>query len=171
MGDVNRWVEWDPETVEVEVFGSTVIEQGDLIFLDQVNGLRNIGTSTATNKGYPFSRCSGVTETIASNQQLAYENFVGVAMYPSPSGSSQSIAVGTAGVFRFSLKAAKTIRPKSVIMPAGSGTSLLYSQKVEVWTSGSTYPLGYAMEEKTRATSAKWAVHSKVIPKSVEIPS
>jgi len=169
MGDTNRWVECDPEAVEVDILGSTIVEQGDLMFLDRANGLRNIGTSTLTNKGFPFSRCSGSTETAASNQQLAYENFIGAALYSSPSGSTEKVAVSTAGLHRFPLKSVKTIRPGNVIMPAGSGTSQLYNQKVMVWVSGSTYPLGYTMEEKTRATSAKWAIHSKVVPRSIEI--
>jgi len=156
--DVNRHVKWPYWPVEVQVRESTEVEKGDLIFLDEVNNLRNNGSSTANHSAYPFSKLSGASGTLANNQYLAAYHFLGVAMEGSygPSGSeagvTQNIAVATTGHFSFPLKSPKSFKVASVVMPSGSGVTL-FDQKVMMWESGSTYPLGYVTEGRTRGVS------------------
>ena len=162
MADVNRHVKWPEWAMAVEVRGSTVIEMGDLLFLDRADGLRNNGTSTATQTAYPFATAGGTTKTLVSNQNLAADNFVGVALYDSKSGDTESLAVATSGHFRFPLRSARTFRTNQVVMPAGSGTSL-DNQKISIWASGSTYPLGYATRGKTRGGSVTFLLRPAVV--------
>ncbi|MFH1623573.1 MAG: hypothetical protein ABID54_00265 [Pseudomonadota bacterium] len=150
-------------SVAVEARGSTEIEKGDLIFLDRMDGLRNNGTSTANNSAYPFSMIGGATKTLASNQKLAADNFLGVASGSSDSGTTENIAVATSGYFKFPLRSPKTYKVGQVAMPAGSGTSL-YSQKVVLWESGSTYPLGYARRDVVRGASITFLLRSIIGP-------
>ena len=167
MSDVDRHIRWPTWPVPVQARGSTEIEKGDLIFLDQVDGLRNNGISTANYSAYPFSKIGGATKTLASNQELAADNFLGVALAGSEgvvlatdSGTTEDIAVATSGFFKFPLKSPKTYKVGQVVMPTGSGTSL-YSQKAVMWESGSTYPLGYSTRGLMRGTSVTFLLRPK----------
>jgi hypothetical protein len=148
------------------VRGSTEFEEGDLAFLDQLDGLRNNGGSVADYSAYPFSTIGGATKTLASNQSLAADNFLGVALSGSDSGTTENLAFATTGYFKFPLRAAKSYKLGNVVMPAGSGTSL-YSQKVTMWDSGSTYPLGYATEDELRGSNVTFLLRPAVGGKKI----
>ena len=169
MSDANRHVKWPTWPMAVEVRGSTEIEKGDLLFLDRIDGLRNEGASTANNSAYPFKLIKGTANTLASNQELAADNFLGVALSGSrgviltnDSGTTENIAVAISGHFKFPLKSPKTHRLAQAVMPTGSGTAL-YNQKVMIWESGSTYPLGYAVRGLTRGTSITFLLRPAVL--------
>ena len=156
--------------VAVEVRNSTSVEKGDLVFLDRVDGLRNNGESTANNSVYPFRLIGGATKTLISNQKLAADNFLGVALSGSEgvvlisdSGTTENIAIATTGYFKYPLRSPKTYKVGEVIMPTGSGTSL-YSQKVILWESGSTYPLGYTRRDRTRGASVIFLLRTIIGP-------
>lgn len=166
MSDVNRHVKWPYWPAEVVVRGSTVIEKGDLLFFDEVNGLRNNGSSTANSTAYPFETLGGSTKTLASNQELAADNFLGVALYNSRAGVTEPLAIATSAHFKFPLKSPRTYRVSEVVMPSGSGTTL-YNQKVEMWASGSTYPLGYSVKGVTRGTSVTFLLRTAVVGKKI----
>lgn len=162
MADVNRHVRGAMLAPAVETRGSTVIDKGDLLFLDRVDGLRNNGNSTANDTAYPFETIGGSTKTLASNQDLAADNFLGVAMYDTDSGVTETLTVAISGHFKFPLRSPKTHYLGQVVMPAGSGTSL-YSQRVEMWASGATYPLGYTERGRIRGTSVTFLLRPAVI--------
>ena len=162
MADVYRHIRGSMWTLAVEIRGSTVIDKGDLLFLDRVNGLRNNGNSTADNTAYSFRTIGGSTKTLASNQDLAADNFLGVALYDTDSGVTETLAVATSGHFKFPLKSPRTHHVGQMVMPVGSGTSL-YSQKAMMWASGSTYPLGYAERGRKRGTSVTFLLRPAVI--------
>ena len=87
MSNTMRWRYGDTEPVMLPVDSATVIEIGDLVFLD---GDYAKPASAQADQG-----------TEAANQEFFHDKFAGVAMQASPSGSTQPIRVATAGVFEF----------------------------------------------------------------------
>jgi len=125
-------------TAVVKVRGNVEVEEGDLMFLDRVDGLRDKGTSTADWYAYPFEKLSCSTGTLAANRTLAKENFVGVAAGYSESGVTEDLAVYADGIFRYPLKHSHHTKVGYYVVPAGSGTTL-YNQKVEVKSDDSDF--------------------------------
>jgi hypothetical protein len=82
-----RWRYGDTCPVVLPVDSATVIEIGDLVYLD-VDDAKP--ASAQTDQG-----------TELANQQLFHDIFTGVAMQASRSGDTQPIRVATAGVFEF----------------------------------------------------------------------
>ena len=87
MADKMRWRYGETNPVMMPVATGLVIEIGDLVYLD-TDVLRP--ASSQTDQG-----------TLAANQELFHDNFLGVAMQHSPSDSSAAIRVATTGVFEF----------------------------------------------------------------------
>lgn len=87
MTDKMRWRYGDTNPVIAAVDSTTVIEIGDLVYLD-------------TNNAKPAS--SQPDQGLESdNQALFADNFLGVAMQRSRSGDADPIRVATTGVFEF----------------------------------------------------------------------
>ena len=87
MTDKMRWRYGDTNPVIAAVDSTTVIEIGDLVYLD-------------TDDAKPASsQVDQGTET--DNQTLFADNFLGVAMQRSRSGDADPIRVATTGVFEF----------------------------------------------------------------------
>lgn len=87
MSDTMRWRYGDTSPVVVPVDAATVIEIGDLLYLE-------------TDDARPASaQADQLTE--AANQELFHDKFVGVAMQRSPEGDTHPIRVATRGVFEF----------------------------------------------------------------------
>jgi hypothetical protein len=82
-----RWRYGDTSPVMLPVDSATVIEIGDMVYLDTDDAKP---ASAQTDQG---------TET--ANQQMFHTKFAGVAMQASASGETQSIRVATTGVFEF----------------------------------------------------------------------
>lgn len=87
MTDKMRWRYGDTNPVVAAVDATTVIEIGDLVFLD-VDDAKP--ASAQADQG---------TET--ANQELFAQKFLGVAMQRSRSGDTSPIRVATTGVFEF----------------------------------------------------------------------
>jgi hypothetical protein len=82
-----RWRYGDTQPVMLPVDATTVVEIGDLIYLE-------------TDDARPASsQADQLTE--AANQELFHDKFAGVAMQASRNGDTQPIRVATAGVFEF----------------------------------------------------------------------
>ena len=87
MANTMRWRYGDTSPVMLPVDATTVIEIGDLVYLD-------------TDDAKPASsQADQGTET--ANQELFHDKFAGVAMQASRNGDTQPIRVATAGVFEF----------------------------------------------------------------------
>ncbi len=87
MANTMRWRYGDTCPVMMPVDSTTVIEIGDLVYLD-------------TDDAKPASaQADQASET--ANQELLHDNFAGVAMQASASGDTQPVRVATAGVFEF----------------------------------------------------------------------
>lgn len=87
MSDVMRWRYGDTDPVICAVDSATVIEIGDLVYLD-VDDVKP--ASSQADQG-----------SEAANQLLFADNFMGVAMQRSRSGDTDPIRVATLGVFEF----------------------------------------------------------------------
>jgi hypothetical protein len=92
MADVMRWRYGDTNPVVVPVDASTVIEIGDLVSLN-VDDARPASLTTYGG-------------SLAAAQENFHDQFLGVAMQRSPSGSTAPIRVATSGVFEFDCAAA-----------------------------------------------------------------
>ena len=87
MANTMRWRYGDTQPVMLPVDATTVVEIGDLIYLE-------------TDDARPASsQADQLTE--AANQELFHDKFAGVAMQASRNGDTQPIRVATAGVFEF----------------------------------------------------------------------
>ena len=166
MVDYNRRLKresWDNTVLQCigNVHGNIEISKGDLVFLDRVNGLRERGISIADNYIYPFNKISGTTLTLASNKNLASENFLGVSSWHSDSGVTEKLSVEIVGLFSYPLKLSKTLKIGYDIIPVGSGTTL-YNQKVGV-ESDSSYAIGKVAISGKFKSSVEMFIQSKVL--------
>ena len=87
MADIMRWRYGDTSPVMLPVDSATVIEIGDLVYLD-------------TDDAKPASAQADQL-TKAANQELFHDKFAGVAMQRSRAGDTQPVRVATTGVFEF----------------------------------------------------------------------
>ena len=87
MANTMRWRYGDTNPVMLPVDSATVIEIGDLVYLD-------------TDDAKPASSQAD-QGTEAANQELFHDKFAGVAMQASRSGDTEPIRVATTGVFEF----------------------------------------------------------------------
>ena len=111
MSDTMRWRYGDTSPVVLPVDSATVIEIGDLVYLE-------------TDDARPASaQADQLTE--AANQELFHDKFAGVAMQRSPSGDTTPIRVATTGVFEFDcLSASFEVGALVGVDEASSGTQL-----------------------------------------------
>lgn len=87
MANVMRWRYGETSPVMMPVDAGTVIEIGDLVYLE-TDDVRPAAEMTPGG-------------TLAATQEAFHDNFVGIAMQCSPNGSSEPIRVATTGVFEF----------------------------------------------------------------------
>jgi hypothetical protein len=106
-----RWRYGDTSPVVLAVDSGTVIEIGDLVYLD-------------TDDAKPASAQADQSSE-AANQVLFASKFIGVAMQQSQSGDTTPIRVATTGVFEFDI-AATTFEVGALIgsKEASNGTQL-----------------------------------------------
>lgn len=112
MANTMRWRYGDTSPVMLAVDSATVIEIGDLVYLDADDAKP---ASAQADQG-----------TELANQQLFHDVFAGVAMQASAAGDTQPIRVATTGVFEFDGLSA-TLEVGDLIGPDehSGGTSLL----------------------------------------------
>ena len=117
MSDILRWRYGDTSPVVIPVDSATVIEIGDLVYLD---------TDDAKPAG---SQADGGSE--AANQETFHDLFAGVAMQRSRAGDTAPVRVATRGVFEFPCpSAAFEVGALIGASENGGGTALL-NQQVE----------------------------------------
>jgi hypothetical protein len=119
MSNTMRWRYGDTCPVMLPVDSTTVIEIGDMLYLDVDDAKPGASQS---NQG-----------TKASNQQLFHDTFAGVAMQASRNGDTQPIRVATTGVFEFDC-ASTTLEVGDTMGPEtnGAGTVILNQTAVKV---------------------------------------
>jgi hypothetical protein len=114
-----RWRYGDTGPVMLAVDAATVIEIGDLVWLDTDDAMP---ASSQADQG-----------TEVANQQLFHDLFAGVAMQASASGDTQPVRVATTGVFEFDCLSAPA-EVGDLIAPDenGAGNALLNQTVVKV---------------------------------------
>jgi hypothetical protein len=119
MANTMRWRYGDTSPVMLPVDATTVIEIGDLLYLD-VDDAKP--ASSQSDQG-----------TEAANQQLFHDLFAGVAMQASANGDTQPVRVATTGVFEFDCLST-TLEVGDLMAPDenGGGTALLNQTVVKV---------------------------------------
>lgn len=85
MSNQMRWRYGDTNPVLLPVDSATVIEIGDLVYLD-------------TDDVKPASSQTD-QESLAGNQEAFHDNFAGVAMQASAAGDTAAIRIATSGLF------------------------------------------------------------------------
>jgi hypothetical protein len=134
-----RWKYGDTNPVVAAVDSSTVIEIGDLVYLD---GDDAKPAASQANQG-----------TEALNRERFVDNFLGVAMQRSRSGDATPIRVATSGVFEYECPSAafelgNLVAPQSNV----GGTGLVNQQVVKVV--GSQYAVGRVAKREASASAA-----------------
>ncbi|HDZ15649.1 hypothetical protein LCGC14_0570280 [marine sediment metagenome] len=155
--NVNRYVDHEAIPIIVGVASGVTVEQGDMMFLDKDDNLRNDGSSTADNYAYPFEyhRISGSSLTL--NKASVKDYFLGVSLDDVDGVNNtiiQKVSIGTTGKYNLDMKPAKTIRTGQMFGASGTTTaSDLLNQKVMKVTDTSL-ALGYFAEAKVHALTA-----------------
>ncbi|MDZ4820467.1 MAG: hypothetical protein SGJ20_15985 [Planctomycetota bacterium] len=117
MSDQLRWRYGDTRPVVIPVDSATVIEIGDLLYLD-------------TDDVKPASAQADAGSE-AGNQEAFHDLFAGVAMQRSRSGDTKPIRVATSGVFEFTCPSAAFEVGALIGSSENAGGSALENQQVE----------------------------------------
>ncbi len=148
MSDNMRWRYGETNPVMMAVDSSTVIEVGDLVYLD---------TDDAKNAG---AQADQLTE--AANQRLFAQKFLGVAMQRSRSGDTDPIQVATSGVFEFTCASASfEVGGLVGSDEAGSGTAL--EDQVVVSVASEDLAIGKVAKTAASSTTVLVAIQSKIM--------
>jgi len=127
MAAVNRHLRGETREVEVPVHGHTVIEKGDLLAIMRVNSTLKVTVTPETTAdwyAYPLTTLSDATTNYFACQ------FGGIAMEGSKSGTTQTIPMATAGIFRYPLVATTGVTVGQLVCPATSAAKTFYTQQV-----------------------------------------
>lgn len=150
MADVMRWRYGDTNPTTVAVDSATVIEIGDLVYLD-------------TDDAKPASSQADLG-TKAENQEGFHDKFLGVSMSRSRAGDTDPILVATTGVFEMDAASA-TYQPGALVGPSGTGASDavgLADQQVES-VATANLAVGRVHELAASATKVKVSIVSTVL--------
>ena len=153
MGDVMRWRHGETCPVLAAVDAATVIEIGDLLYLD--------GDDVK-----PASAVAGIGSTgpanLAAAQEFLHDRFLGVAMQRSRAGETEEVRVATAGVFEMSC-AAGTFELGDRLGGAAVGTALSGQRVVGVAANAPQLAIGRAAKRAQGATSVLVELSSTVM--------
>ncbi len=154
MSDKMRWRYGDTNPVVAAVDSSTVIEIGDLLYLD-------------TDDAKPASlQADQGTET--GNQNLFANNFLGVAMQRSRSGDSEPVRVATTGVFEFDCLSATFELGDLVGADENAGGTALENQTIAAVASSQYAVARVAKRVSTAATTVLVDVRSTLMTGGIE---
>ena len=117
MSDILRWRYGDTHPIVLPVESATVIEIGDLVYLD-------------TDDARPASMQAD-QGTEAQNQEAFHDKFAGVAMQRRRAGDTTPIRVATRGVFEFPCPSATFEVGALIGASDNSGGTGLEDQQVE----------------------------------------
>jgi hypothetical protein len=149
MSDKMRWRYGDTNPVVAAVDSTTVIEIGDLVWLD-------------TDNAKPASGFTWTTD-LATTQTNFKQKFLGVAMQRSRSGDATPIRVATTGVFEFDCASGTFELGDHVGNAANSATSGLVNQQA-VKVSQSVCAIGrVAKRQSSAATNVLVDIRSTVM--------
>jgi hypothetical protein len=149
MSDKMRWRYGDTNPVVAAVDSGTVIEIGDVLWLDSDDAKP---ASAQADQG---------SET--DNQTLLAVNFLGVAMQRSRSGDTDPVRVATTGVFEFDCPSGTFEIGDLIGVDENSGGTLLLDQQVDSVASSAYAVARVAKREPSAATSVLIDIRSTVM--------
>lgn len=150
MANVMRWRYGETNPVVVAVDAETVIELGDLVFLD-------------TDDAKPVSAVT-YGASLAAAQENAHDKFLGVAMQAKPEGDEGSIRVATSGVFEFPMASATVqLGARIGVDDNAGGDALLPQQVIGVAAGSPQLAIGRCSKLASSATSVLVAIKSTVL--------
>ncbi len=120
MADAMRWRYGETNPVLIPVLSDTVIEIGDLVYLD-------------TNNAKPAASVPDQSST-AGDQGWFHDRFAGVAMQRSRAGDTEAIRVATTGVFEFNCPSNTHEVGELLGVNKSSGVTLENQQVIDVAT-------------------------------------
>jgi len=153
MSDKMRWRYGDTNPVVAGVDSATVIEIGDLLYLD-------------TDDAKPASSQADVGSE-PSNQEAFADNFLGVAMQRSRDGDTSPIRVATTGVFEYDCPSG-TFELGDLIGVDETGGTTLMDQQVDAVTQSRYAIARAARREPSAATSVYVDIRSTIMTGGVE---
>lgn len=148
MADTMRWRYGDTKPVVCAVDSGTVIEVGDLLYLDTDN-VKN--ANALADAG-----------SLAANQEAFHDAFVGVAMQRSKSGETDPIRVATAGVFEYPQASATVEVGKLMGSVEVSSNDALEDQKV-VGVAAENLAIGRCAKRVTSSTTVLVNIESRTM--------
>jgi hypothetical protein len=129
MTNTMRWRYGETNPVVLRVASATVIEIGDLVYLD----------TTAKPAG-----ALAYGASLAATQEAFHDAFAGVAMQQSRAGDTQDIRVATTGVFEFACASATfDVGARVGADDNAGGTALLNQQVIAVAGTSPQLSIGY----------------------------
>ena len=154
MTDKMRWRYGDTNPVVAAVDSATVIEIGDLVYLD-------------IDDAKPASSLAD-QESETANQAALADVFLGVAMQRSRSGDTDPIRVATTGVFEFDCPAGTFELGNLIGVDENAAGNALLDQQVDK-VAAAKYAVGrVARREPAGATSVLVDIRSTVMTGGVE---
>ena len=154
MSDKMRWRYGDTNPVVAAVDSATVIEIGDLVWLD-------------TDDAKPASAQADQGSETANQEKFA-DGFLGVAMQRSRSGESSPIRVATTGVFELDCPSGTFELGDMVGADENAAGNALLNQQVAKVTAGRYAIARVAKREASAGTSVLVDVRSTVMTGGVE---
>lgn len=154
MSDKMRWRYGDTNPVVAAVDAATVIEIGDLVYLD-------------TDDAKPASDYPGQGSENATQAALA-DVFLGVAMQRSPAGSTDSIRVATTGVFEYDCSSSTFELGAMVGADENAAAGVLMNQQVDAVANSSQAIGRVARWAPTPTTRVLVDIRSTVMTGGVE---
>lgn len=140
MANTMRWRYGETNPVVMPVAVDTVIEIGDLVYLDTTVKPAGGGTYGAS---------------LAAAQEWLHDRFVGVAMQQSRAGDTADIRVATTGVFEFPCASATfDVGARIGVDDNVGGTALLDQQVIAVATGSPQLSIGYCAKRVNPAATS-----------------
>ncbi len=153
MSDKMRWRYGDTNPVVAAVDSATVIEIGDLLYLD-------------TDDAKPASSQSDVGSE-PDNQEAFADKFLGVAMQRSREGDTSPIRAATTGVFEYDCPSG-TFELGDLVGVDETGGTTLMDQQVDAVTQSRYAIARVARREPVAATSVYIDIRSTVMTGGIE---
>lgn len=141
MSSTMRWRYGETNPVVLPVLSATVIEIGDLVYVDS----GTVKAAGALTYG----------ASLAATQEAFHDKFAGVAMQQSRAGDTQEIRVATNGVFEFACASATfDVGNRIGVDKNAGGTALLNQQVIATATGNPELSIGYCAKRVNPAGTA-----------------
>jgi hypothetical protein len=140
MSNTMRWRYGETNPVVLPVASATVIEIGDLVYLD---------TTAKPAGGLSYGA------SLAATQETFHDAFAGVAMQQSRAGDTQDIRVATSGVFELAAASATfDVGARLGVDDNVGGDALLNQQVIAVNAANPELSIGYCAKRVNPAGTA-----------------